>query len=91
MAFLVKNSNNLASTTTRTTTHLSNDAGRAASETQTVTQIRNAAVADVKRSVEGASPTAMMKALKRCEDEAKAKEDNGDLNGAYVRLIQAGT
>ena len=58
---------------------------------QTVIQIRSAAVADVRRSVEGASPTAMMKALKRCEDEAKAKEDNGDLKGAYVRLIQAGT
>jgi len=70
--------------------HLSNDAVGAGSEMQTVIQILNAAATDFRRSVEGASPMEMMNSLKRCEDEAQAKEDNGDLAGAYFRLIQAG-
>jgi hypothetical protein len=91
MVFLVNNSNNMSSTTTTTTTmHLSNGAGRAGSEMQTVIQIRNAAAAEVTRSVKGVSPVTMMNSLKRCEDEAKAKEDNSDLTGAYFKLIQAG-
>ena len=91
MVFLVNNSNNMSATTTTTTTmHLSNGTGGAGSEMQTVSQIRNAAAAEVTRSVKGVSPTTMMNSLKRCEDEAKAKEDNGDLIGAYFKLIQAG-
>jgi len=90
MVFLVNNSNNMSSTTTTTTVHLSNGAGGAGNEMQTVIQIRNAAATEVTRSVKGVSPTTMMNSLKRCEDEAKAKEDNGDLTGAYFKLIQAG-
>jgi hypothetical protein len=93
MVFLVNNSNNMSSTTTTTTTtmHLSNGAGGSGgSEVQTVIQIRNAAAAEVTRSVKGVSPMTMMNSLKRCEDEAKAKEDNSDLTGAYFKLIQAG-
>ena len=70
--------------------HPSNRAGGAGSM-QTVIQIRNAAATEVTRSVRGASPMVMMESLKRCEGEAKAREDNGDLMGAYFRLIQAGT
>jgi hypothetical protein len=91
MVFLVNNSNSMSSTTTTTTTmHLSNGAGGAGGEMQTVTQIRNAAAAEVSRSVKGVSPVTMMNSLRRCEDEAKAKEDNGDPTGAYFKLIQAG-
>lgn len=90
MVFLVNNSNNMSSTTTTTTMHLSNGVGGAGSEMQTVIQIRNAAAAEVTRSVKGVSPVTMMNSLKRCEDEAKAKEDNSDLTGAYFKLIQAG-
>jgi len=89
MVSLVNNSNDVSSTTTTSTTHPSDGAGGAGSEMRTVIQIRNAAVAEVTRSVKGVSPVTMMNSLKRCEDEAKAKEDN-DLTGAYFKLIQAG-
>jgi len=91
MVSLVNNSNNMSSTTTTTTMHLSNGAGGAGSEMRTVIQIRNAAAAEVTRSVKGVPPMVVMNTLKRCEDEARTKEDNNDLTGAYFKLIQANT
>ena len=70
--------------------HLSNRVGGAGCEMQTVIQVRDAAATEVTRSVKGLSPMEMMYSLMRCEDEAKAEEDNGDLIGAYFKLIQAG-
>jgi len=70
--------------------HPSNGADGAGSKMQTVIQIRDAAATEVTRSVKGLSPMTMMDSLKRCQDEAKAKENNGDLKGAYFKLIQAG-